>query len=662
VRAAPVSEIIPPDHFGITNDMAELAPFDYFREFFRVGPRNSLKHDGRIVEDISSTANTFRRVSDHDLRNHAEQLRALVRGGRDCTDHTIVVQAFALVYEATRRALGLKYFDVQLLAGLALARGSIAEMATGEGKTLAATLPAFLHSLCGWGVHIATPNAYLAERDFMLVEPILRLLGVTVGLVPESAKADQKRAAYACDITYATGYELGFDYLRDQLHAIRTPRPKLGQRQQDLLRGLSPSPTQTIQPRRACVIIDEIDSVLIDEAYLPLILCEGSDAPNSLAATYVEARRVSGSLYQGDDYQVDAAAKRVTLTNQGLQQVYDDYNSRLRLKLDRPWATYVEQAISAQVFHKRDVDYIVRDGKVMLVDEFTGRIFPNRSYCEGLHQAVEVKEDLLPSGELATAARISRQRYFRLYKMICGMTGTATGSDREFRRLYRLPVVSIPLRNPCRRTIFPTRYFRDAESKLRALVQEVAKIHQTGRPVLIGSRTIRNSELLAQRLESAGIHFQLLNGKQDKQEAEIVTMAGHAYAVTIATNMAGRGTDIQLGTDVAKLGGMHVIGFECHESQRIDRQLLGRAGRQGDPGSGRFLVSADDALLCRFGPSLRRRMQSMRHNEGEISCDLADDVAAVQRAAEAAARSMRRQMLAFDDWLDETLAALGDEG
>jgi preprotein translocase subunit SecA len=520
----------------------------------------------------------------------------------------------------------------------------------------------FLHSLCGLGVHIATPNAYLAQRDFILVGPIFRLLGISVGLVPESARADQKRTAYASDITYATGYELGFDYLREQLHAIRTPRPKLGQRQQDLLRGQLPPPAQAIQPRRACVIIDEIDSVLIDEACLPLILCDGSDTQSSLAATYVEAMRVSGSLYQGDDYQVDTAVKRVTLTNQGLQKVYNDYIGRLRLKLDRPWATYVEQALSAQVFHKLDVDYIVRAGKVLLVDEFTGRIFPNRSYCDGLHQAVEAKEGLLPTGEMKTAARISRQRYFRLYKMICGMTGTATGSDREFWRLYKLPVASIPLRNPCRRTIFPTRYFRDAESKLRAVVQEVAEIHQTGRPVLIGSRTIENSELLAQRLESAGIHFQLLNGKQDQLEADIVAMAGQAYAVTIATNMAGRGTDIRLGTDVAQLGGMHVIGLECHESQRIDRQLLGRAGRQGDPGSGRFFVSADDALICRFGPSLRRRMQGLHHKEDELCCDLSHDVAAVQRAAEAAARTMRRQMLAFDDWLDEMLAALGDEG
>ena len=454
------------------------------------------------------------------------------------------------------------------------------------------------------------------------------MLGATAGLVPESADADQKRAAYACDITYATGYELGFDYLRDRLRAMHAPRPQLGQRQRELLRGATPTTAPSIQPRRACAIIDEIDAVLIDEACLPLVLSDAANPRSSLAATYIEAGRVCSSLRPGEDYLVDAAAKRVTLTSHCLQNIYADFSGRLRLDLQRPWAQYVEQAVAARVLHEREVDYVVRDGKILLVDEFTGRIFPDRSWQDGLHQAVEAKEGLLPSGELKTAARISRQRYFRLYKVICGMTGTATGSERELWRLYHLPVVTIPLHKPCRREALPTRFFRDAESKWRAIAQEVSEIHRTGRPVLIGSRTIENSELLARRLQAEGVPFHLLNGKQDRQEADIVAVAGHRGAVTIATNMAGRGTDIRLGPGVAELGGLHVVGVECHESQRIDRQLVGRSGRQGDPGSGRFFVSADDSLICRFGPALQHRMQRMSHDGGELRRDLTRQVAA----------------------------------
>ncbi|MHB1036485.1 MAG: preprotein translocase subunit SecA [Pirellulales bacterium] len=642
--------------------MTALAPFHTLRRLFQPRSAHSALADRQIVEQVRDAAAAMGPLSDDALRAHAEQLRMRVRGGRRCLESAVVVPAFALVHEATRRMQGIELFDVQLLAGLTLARGAIAEMATGEGKTLAAALPAFLQSLSGQGVHIATPNAYLADRDFNQVGPIFALLGVSAGLVPESEPAGQKRAAYACDITYATGYELGFDYLRDRLQIMGTPRRELGQRQVELLRGETPQVVPPIQPRRACVIIDEIDSVLIDEACLPLVVSAGANTQSSLAATYAEATRVCGSLRPDEDYLVDTAAKRVTLTSHCLQKIYGDYARRLQLDLERPWAKYVEQAVAAKVLHKRDIDYIVRDGKVLLVDEFTGRIFPDRSWREGLHQAVEAKEGLLPTGELRTAARVSRQRYFRLYRVICGMTGTAAGNEREFQNLYRLKVAAIPLRKRCRREVLPTRFFLDAESKWRAIVKEVAEIHETGRPVLIGSRTIENSELLAQRLEAAGVPFHLLNGKQDRQEAEIVAMAGHRGTVTIATNMAGRGTDIRLGPGVVELGGMHVVGVECHESQRIDRQLVGRSARQGDPGSGRFFVSADDALICRFGPRLRHRMQHMPHDYAELREDLTREVAAVQRAAEVAARVQRRQMLVLDDWLDNILAAMGDRG
>lgn len=641
--------------------MMQSAPHPQRRSASRHWSRsqNRLVLDRRIVEQAHDAARALRRLPVRELRVRTSELRQRVRVGHDCTESAVVVPAFALVYEAVRRAIGIEPYDVQMLAGLTMARGAIVEMATGEGKTLTAAFPAFLLSLRGDGVHVATPNSYLAHRDWTYVTPIFRLLGVSTGLVPESADAQQKRAAYGCDVTYATGYELGFDYLRDQLRAMREPRPKLGQRPFELLRGQTSAPWKPIQARRGSAIIDEIDSVLLDEGCLPLVLSDGSDVLSSLADTYIEAMRVCNSLQPDDDYRVDAARGQVTLTDQGLQKVYDDYTDHLRLDLERPWAKYVEQALAVKAFHKRDVDYVVRDGKVLLVDEFTGRIFPDRSWRDGLHQAVETQEGLAPTAELKTAARISRQRFFQLYRTICGMTGTAAGSEREFQRLYRLPVATIPLRNPCQRTILPTRQFRDAESKWDAIVREVAENRRTGRPVLIGSRTIENSEVLARRLEAAGISFQLLNGKQDQREADVVAQAGDACAVTIATNMAGRGTDIRLGPGVDRLGGMHVIGVEFHESQRIDRQLLGRAGRQGDPGSGRFFVSADDAILDRFGRRLQRQMRRMPHENGELHVDLSQEFRAVQRTAERAARLQRRQMMAMDDWVDETLAALG---
>ena len=525
-------------------------------------------------------------------------------------------------------------------------------MATGEGKTLAAMLPAFLHSLSGGGVHVATPNAYLAGRDFAQTGPVLGILGVSVGLVPESASAEEKRAAYACDVTYATGYELGFDYLRDRLQAMRTPRPALGSQQHALLCGESTAPPAGIQPRRNWAIIDEIDSVLIDEACLPLVLSDGVATSNRCAKTYAEARRVAHTLSAGQDFVFDESQMAIMLTGQGMEKIYGNAATYSAVELERPWSIYVEQALRAELLHHRDVDYVVQDGKIVLVDEFTGRIFPDRSWRDGLHQAVEAKEGTPITADHSAATRISRQRFFRLYRKMCGMTGTAMGSQREFWRHYRLPVVPIPLAKACRRVLWPTRFFSDAQSKWQAVVREILKVHGSGRPVLVGSRTIENSELLARRLSAEGIAFQLLNGKQDREEAEIVARAGERAAITLATNMAGRGTDIRLGDGVAAQKGLHVIGVECHESQRIDRQLLGRAGWQGDPGSGRLFVSADDPLIRRFGAGLLRLMQRMPSEEGEILCDLSSKIAAVQRTAERAAYADRRKLLAHDQWLD----------
>ncbi len=636
--------------------MQSFAPFNFAADIWSiVRPRTSSL---KLLNAIHATSRDLRTGSDAALKNAADELRSAVRKGTDLTRNEILVPAFALVFESTRRIHGIELFDAQLLAGMAMAQGSIAEMATGEGKTLAAALPSMLFSLAGLGVHVATPNAYLAQRDFERIGPILQLLGASAGLVPESADTDAKRIAYACDVVYATGYELGFDYLRDRLQVMSIARPGLGERQLEMLRGRpSPQPLP-VQRLRSYAIIDEIDSVLIDEACLPLVLSD-SNASTGHQEAYLEAQQVAASLLEGDDFIVDSQARSVTLTRAGQQFVYEHYTSRLRFPLDRPWAAYVEQALASQRLYERDVDYVVQDGSLMLVDEFTGRIFAERTWRDGLHQSVEAKEGLLTSPELKTAARISRQRFIRLYKTICGMTGTASGSRSEFRRHYGLAVMQIPLRKANRRETLPSRFFVDAESKYRAVVAEVIAVHRTGRPVLIGSRTIRNSELLAERLAAQGVPLELLNGRQDRAEAEIVARAGDCSAVTIATNMAGRGTDIVLGPGVADLGGMHVIGVECHESGRIDRQLLGRAGRQGDRGSGRFFVSADDPLLVAYAPRLCRRMAQLHNDDGEIAVDLSRDVLIAQRAAEAAAYAARRRMLAHDRWMDEMVQMLG---
>jgi preprotein translocase subunit SecA len=655
--------------------MPTLASFHLADFWTIVQPRPSPP---QLLEAIHAAAGDLSSRSDDSLRRSADELRAAVRTGADMARKGILVPAFALVLEATRRVHGIALFDTQLLAGMAMAQGAIAEMATGEGKTLAAALPAMLFSLRGPGVHVATPNFYLARRDFERIGPILQLLGTSVGLAPEGGGAPgrtplaprealsfaereeclaAKRAAYACDVTYATGYELGFDYLRDQLQVLSTPRPGLGERQLELLRGEPAWRPAPVQPLRSCAIIDEIDSVLIDEAYLPLVLSDGREEVGHRDA-YFEARRIAASLVEGDDFVLDAQARSVKLTPAGRQSVYEQYANRLRFPLDRPWAEYVEHALAARHLFQRDVDYIVQAGCVMLVDEFTGRIFADRTWRDGLHQAVEAKEGLLPSPELRTAARISRQRFFRLYETICGMTGTASGSRGEFRRHFGLAVRQIPLRKSSRRETLPSRFFVDAESKYRAVVVEVLAMHRAGRPVVIGARTIRNSELLAERLAAEAVPLELLNGRQDRAEAEVIARAGRRDAVTIATNMAGRGTDIVLGPGAAEAGGMHVIGVECHESGRIDRQLLGRAGRQGDPGSGRFFISADDPLLVRFAPRLSRRMERMPNRAGEIDADLSRELLVAQRAAEAAAFAGRRRMLGHDRWIGEMLKML----
>jgi preprotein translocase subunit SecA len=566
------------------------------------------------------------------------------------------VPAFALVRESIRRVLGLELREVQLHGGLVLARGAVAEMQTGEGKTVTAVAPAFLHALAGQGVHVATVNQYLADRDFQLLRPVFHLLGLTIGCLHAGGSPDQKRAAYACDVTYGPGFEFGFDYLRDQIARMHAPRPVLGHRFRRALQGRPDTRQHALQRGHAMVIIDEIDSVLIDEARTPLVLSGVSQERDFDPTPFLEARRVAENLEADEDYRIDEQQRSVNLTETGIEKAQDAWGRIPQVTLKRPWTVYVEQALQAQLLLRRDVNYVVFNDLVQIVDDSTGRIFADRSWRNGLHQAVEAKEQLPVTSEKETLAHISRQRYVRNYKIISGMTGTATGSEDEFRQLYGLNVISIPPHKPSRRQDLPNRYFTDRESKFRALIDEILHTHALRQPVLVGTRTIEDSEQLARELERQAIPFRLLNGKQDEDEARIVSRAGEVAAITIATNMAGRGTDIQVTPEAVELGGLHVIGCEHHESSRIDRQLIGRTARQGVTGSCRFFACADDALLHLFAPRLSRRMQRLSHDRGEIRRkNLAQEIQALQNRLEQQRFQQRAEMLRHDKWNEELL-------
>ena len=609
--------------------------------------------DQRIIARIREESERRRNHSDCQLRDEIDALRHV-----DQSDDNRLVATFALTNEAARRTLKIDFYDVQLLAGMALARGRVAEMQTGEGKTFVAALPTVLFALAGRGVHVMTVNAYLAERDAELLAPLYRLLGLSTACLMPQASVEEKRAAYACDITYGPGYEFGFDYLRDQAAAMERSRVPMGETFRSLLRGLEEPEKQPIQRGHAYAIIDEIDSVLIDEASSPLILSGGPPSERADVRVYQEARRVAQQLEADRDFAMDAKENALRLTQSGEERANTALADLGDLGLVRPWTIYIEQALRARYLLVRDADYIVEDDAVVLVDKSTGRIFRDRSLRDGLHQAIEAAENVTITGERQPLARIPRQRYVRFYDVVCGMTGTASGSEREFWEFYRLGIVRIPLRQESRRVVLPPRFFPNEERKRLAIANEVARIHATRQPVLVGAPTIESSQLLAGKLEKLGVPYQLLNGVQDADEASVVARAGEVGAVTIATNMAGRGTDIKLGEDVKQLGGLHVIASEPDESARVDRQLMGRCARQGDPGSFQLFVSADDQLVTKCAPALAPRIRSTSLNTDSGAEVLFRHVANAQRAAERQGFARRRQLFAGDAWLESVLSAL----
>ncbi len=598
-------------------------------------------------------------LSDEHLRRQAEDLRRQLGAGRVPAD--IVPEAFSLVRESARRYVGLRHFDVQLMGGLALADGCIAEMATGEGKTLVATLWAFLSGLTGRGVHVVTVNDYLAKRDCQWMGPVYEKLGLTVGVILEKMPPDERARAYRCDITYGTNKEFGFDYLRDQLRCL-SRKDRLGQRIRDSLLGVQESGEQdSVQRGHASAIVDEVDSILIDEARVPLIIASEPGVSKE-AEVYRRADEVAGRLTEGQDYTLQVKKRFAELTQAGMQRIYLGLPDGARAAAgEHPWSSCVEQALRAHLFWKRDRDYIIVDGKLVIVDEFTGRQQPDRTWSDGLHQAIEAREGLEIRGEHQTMAQITFQRYFRMYHHLCGMTGTAWTSSREFWTIFGLPVVRIPTNRPLRRQRLQDLVFASAKAKFDAIVAEIIEVRKQGRPVLVGTRNVAVSEHISARLSALGLDHAVLNAREHQKEAQIVAQAGQLGRITIATNMAGRGTDIILGEGVADHGGLHVIGTERHDARRIDLQLLGRAGRQGDPGSGRFFLSLEDELIQLHGSRSARRMaggESVSPLAGPRWQNMFDRT---QNRLEHLHLTIRRDLMNHDDWVEKALRRLAGQ-
>jgi len=551
-------------------------------------------------------------ISDEKLRKRSLSLRYRAKSGEPLA--RLLVEAYALVREAGRRTINMRHFDVQVLGGIAMFHRSIVEMQTGEGKTLTATLPLYLHGLMGRGCHLATVNDYLARRDADWMRPIYQLLGMSVGVIETQMSQPQRRKAYACDVTYGTAKEFGFDFLRDRLLLRR-----IGEGQTDLLGGMlkqnrAAADEKPVQRDPYFALVDEADSILIDEARTPLIISALPTEEQRLAvACYKWSASVIREFIEDEDYEYDHEKKTVELTREG----------RLKVRrLPKPSEMdevgmvniyqYIERAILVDREYKLDRQYVVRDGEIVIVDEFTGRLAEGRKWRNGIHQAVEAKQGVEVTVETGQAARITVQDFFLRYENLAGMTGTAMGSARELRRIYRCRVLPIPTNRPAIRRRWPDRIFGTTDAKWAAVVEEIRELHAAGRPVLIGTRSIDKSEHLSKLLNEVGIEHQVLNANQIAEEADIVARAGLLGKVTVSTNMAGRGTDIKLGEGVAQLGGLHVICTEMHDSSRIDRQLIGRCGRQGDPGTYRqYLALDDDLLLTGLGPEKSRKLKEL---------------------------------------------------
>ncbi|WP_096467613.1 preprotein translocase subunit SecA [Aneurinibacillus soli] len=583
------------------------------------------------VEKINALEPAIQALSDEELRGKTDEFKQRLANGETLDD--ILYEAFAVCREAGRRVHSMRHYDVQLIGGMVLHEGKIAEMRTGEGKTLVATLPVYLNALAGRGVHVITVNEYLAARDAEEMGQIYNFLGLTWAVNLNGMSPDEKRAAYAADITYGTNNEFGFDYLRDNMVLYKE---------------------QMVQRPLYYCMVDEVDSILVDEARTPLIISGEAEKSTEL---YKVAARFAQRLQEEKHYTIDIKANSVAMTEAGVAEVERAFNIDNLYDNDHILLNHhVNVALKARALMKRDIDYVVDNGEIVIVDEFTGRLMQGRRYSDGLHQAIEAKEGLVVQNESMTLATITLQNYFRMYEKLGGMTGTAKTEEEEFQKIYGLYVVVVPTNKPVIREDKPDAIYKSEQGKYRAVVEDVEKHYKLGRPVLVGTTSIEKSELIASLLKRKGIPHEVLNAKQHAREAEIVSMAGRKGAITIATNMAGRGTDIKLGEGVAEIGGLHIIGTERHESRRIDNQLRGRAGRQGDPGSSQFFISLQDELMRKFGAENIMGMMDRLGMEEDMPIEsrmVSRAIEASQKRVEGANFDMRRNVLQYDDVMNQ---------
>lgn len=605
--------------------------FGILKRFLGDNNDKEVKRLRAKVDEINGFEEGLKNLSDSSLARCTDKFRDRLAEGETLDD--ILPEAFAVVREASHRILGMRHFDVQMMGGICLHEGKIAEMRTGEGKTLVATLPTYLNALTGKGVHIVTVNDYLAKRDSIEMGRLYNFLGLSVGLVRHDMDFPERKYAYSCDITFGTNNEFGFDYLRDNMVVDMK---------------------QMVQRELNYAIVDEVDSILVDEARTPLIISGPGTKPTE---TYVRMAKAVNVLQEGVDYTVDEKAKTVAPADTaipkiekalGIKNMYDPENMEM--------SHCFMAALRAKALMKRDRDYVVKDGEIIIVDEFTGRLMQGRRYSDGLHQAIEAKEGLEVQRESQTLASITFQNYFRMYNKLSGMTGTAKTEEDEFLKIYKLPVIVIPTNRPIARIDHPDVIYKTKRAKYKAVANDVEEIHKKGQPVLIGTTSITQSEELSRILSQRDIPHNVLNAKFHEQEAEIIADAGQKFAVTIATNMAGRGTDIKLGEGVPELGGLFIVGTERHESRRIDNQLRGRAGRQGDPGESRFYLSLEDDLLRLFGSdNIAHIMDRLGMGEDDpIEHKLITrSIENAQKKVEGRNFDMRKHVLEYDDVMNQ---------
>ena len=590
-----------------------------------------LKRFDKMADEILALDEQMSKLKNIDFKNKTEEFKERLKNNENLDD--ILIEAMALAREACYRGIGEKPFKVQVIGALAIHYGNIAEMKTGEGKTLTTVLPAYVNALTGKGVHVVTTNEYLSERNATWMKPIYDLLGVTVGVNLRDMTPKEKQEVYNCDITYSTNNEIGFDYLRDNM----------------VVRGED----RVQRPLNFC-IIDEVDSILIDEARTPLIISGGKANSNNL---YIEANRAVKNLKEETDYTVDLKTKSVSLTEEGSKKIEKLLNIKNLYDIDNAGLVHhLNQALKANFAFAKDVDYVVSEGQVIIVDQFTGRLMQGRQYSDGLHQAIEAKEGVEINVETKTMATITFQNLFRMYNKLSGMTGTAKTEEEEFRNIYNMYVICIPTNKPVIREDLADLVYATEKDKYSAIIKTIKEIHNTGRPILIGTISVESNEHLSGLLKKAGLKHEVLNAKNHEREAEIIAHAGEKGAITLATNMAGRGTDIKLGEGVKELGGLCVIGTERHESRRIDNQLRGRSGRQGDPGMSQFFVSFEDDLMRRFGTDrIKNMLVSLGVDDGMAirSKTLTKSIETAQKRVEGNNYDIRKSLLDYDNVLNE---------